>query len=396
MKKHLITLLWFLFSSLITFAQNESDEKAMIHFDQGLGFNSPDTNFGVNIRFRMQNLLMVTTKSGDDPGINRVDARVRRLRLRFDGYLGKNERLTYYIQLAFSREDQDWDNSHIPNIVRDAMLYYTFSKDFYIGFGQGKLPGNRQRIISSGQQQFLDRSLVNSIFNIDRDFGFFMYYTLPFRLFPTQLKAAVSTGEGRGTLKTDDGLSYTARLEMLPLGQFTRGGDFLEGDLLREPHPRLGIGLAYNFNHKATRTQGQRGFDLFQPHDIKSFFADIIFKYRGWALETEYSNRYTDLHRAMTAEGDTSTLFSGQGVNFQVSYYFSPGIEIAGRYSRLMPDAIVQAYEPCQNIYTLGLTRYLFEHKVKILFNLSYRDLYYYDGQRKNDWQAGVMAEIGI
>lgn len=185
-------MIWF----QAIYAQYESDERATIRFEEGLGFFAPDTSLGVNLRFRMQNLLMVTSESHQDLDISAIDARVRRLRLRFDGFIGKSKKLTYYLQLAFSREDQDWDNTHIPNIVRDAMVYYNFNPHFYIGLGQGKLPGNRQRIISSGQQQFLDRSLVNSIFNIDRDFGVFAYYSFGIIKIPVYLKTAITTGEG--------------------------------------------------------------------------------------------------------------------------------------------------------------------------------------------------------
>ena len=53
----------------------------------------------------------------------------------------------------------------------DAVVKYAFSKNQQIWFGQTKLPGNRERVISSMALQFVDRSNVNSKFNIDRDFG---------------------------------------------------------------------------------------------------------------------------------------------------------------------------------------------------------------------------------
>jgi hypothetical protein len=41
-------------------------------------------------------------------------------------------------------------------------------------FGQTKLPGNNQRVVSSGSLEFTDRTINNSRFNIDRDFGLFL------------------------------------------------------------------------------------------------------------------------------------------------------------------------------------------------------------------------------
>jgi hypothetical protein len=294
MKHNLIlVILFFTFISGVQ-SQTEVDERAMIHFDKGLGFNTPDSLFGVNIRFRMQNLVMFTTNSENDLNVKSIDARVRRLRLRFDGFLGNSGKLTYYIQLAFSREDQDWDNTHIPNIIRDAMVYYRFNKDFYIGFGQGKLPGNRQRITSSGLQQFLDRSVVNASFNIDRDFGLFAYYNGRIGSLVYNIKGAISDGEGRGTLRTDNGLAYTGRFELLPFGKFKSDGDFLEGDLYREQKPKLSLGFAYSYNDKTKKLAGQRGVELANSVDLTSAFADMIFKYKGFSNTTEFCMRTVD------------------------------------------------------------------------------------------------------
>jgi hypothetical protein len=44
-------------------------------------------------------------------------------------------------------------------------------------FGQTKLPGNNQRVVSSGSLEFTDRTINNSRFNIDRDFGLFLDYS---------------------------------------------------------------------------------------------------------------------------------------------------------------------------------------------------------------------------
>ena len=53
----------------------------------------------------------------------------------------------------------------------DAVVKYKATKNLEFWFGQTKLPGNRERVISSQALQFVDRSLVNSRFNIDRGSG---------------------------------------------------------------------------------------------------------------------------------------------------------------------------------------------------------------------------------
>nr|MBS0036741.1 hypothetical protein [Saprospiraceae bacterium] len=154
------------------FSQTELDERAFLEVNDAVSIKKDD-DFLLNIRFRMQNRFGFFTKSSSDLSPDNFEARVRRLRLRFDGFL-QNPKFQYYIQLSFSRSDQGLDGSNrISEIIRDALVYYHFSDNFYMGFGQGKLPGNRQRVTSSGNLQFADRSIVNSTFTLDRDFGFF-------------------------------------------------------------------------------------------------------------------------------------------------------------------------------------------------------------------------------
>jgi len=365
-------------------AQTEVDERAMIRFDKGLGFHAPDTSFGLNLRFRMQNRLGFNGLTGSKPFIDEVDARIRRLRLRIDGYT-RNDRLTYYLQLSFSRSDQDWDGSGVPNIIRDAMVYYSLSDKLYLGFGQGKLPGNRQRIISSGQLQFADRSDVNAMFNIDRDFGVMGYYSGNISFFHYNLKTAVSTGDGRNALPSGNGMAYTARIELMPFGRLKNDGDFSEGDLEREPAPKLSVGAGWHFNHKATRTQGQRGCPLFEERDLRSLHLDAMMKYRGWAFYGEFMERSTDDPLTLSAGDEFAFVMTGYGTNMQMSYVFHNNIELAGRYTYVKPETVflnralvppISPYiisPPKTEEYTLGITKYIYSHKIKAQGNIGYR-----------------------
>ena len=54
------------------------------------------------------------------------------------------------------------------NIIRDAVVIYRPNKNWNFGFGQTKLPGNRQRVNSSGALQLTDRTINNAKFTLDR------------------------------------------------------------------------------------------------------------------------------------------------------------------------------------------------------------------------------------
>lgn len=390
----------FTFISLIfsgVFAQTEVDERAMISFRKGLGFNAPDSTFGVNLRLRMQNRLAFNFN--DELSIDDIEARVSRLRLRFDGYI-LGDKLTYYLQLSFSRGDQDWDNTHMANVVRDAMVYYHFSPKFYLGFGQGKLPGNRQRIISSGQQQFYDRSNVNAQFTLDRDFGLFAYYSDQLAGIEYNLKGAISSGDGRNQLKTDPGLMYTARIEVMPLGRFKKDGDFSEGDLEFEPSPKVSLAAGYSYDENAWRTRGTIGTTLYEARDFTSFFADVVAKYNGWALYTEYISRASQ-QSAFTFSADSalsSFAVTGNGVNTQLSYTFRNFWEIAARYSVVNPDKEIRNVAMRDSYYLLGVNKYVRKHLTKFQGFVGYRTQESFQPLKpdKNNFLLVFQVELGI
>lgn len=398
MKIHNLLLVLLLLISANLFSQTEVDERAMISFRKGLGFNAPDSTFGVNIRLRMQNRALFNFD--DEFNIEHIEARVSRLRLRFDGYI-LSPKLAYYLQLSFSRGDQDWDNTHVPNVVRDAMIYYHFNPKFYVGFGQGKLPGNRERIISSGQQQFYDRSNVNANYTLDRDFGIFVYYTNKIGGLFYNLKGAVSTGDGRNQLITDNGLMYTGRVELMPLGRFKKDGDFSEGDLEFETTPKISMAAGYSFNQKARRTRGTLGSDLYESRDLQALFADVILKYQGWALYTEFINRNTNKSAYTYNAADSSLsafVVTGRGINTQLSYCFRNYWEIAARYSVVEPDMEIRQNAMLDSYYLLGVNKYIRKHLTKLQGSIGYRtqESYTPTTMSKNNFLLVFQVELGI
>ena len=380
-----------------SYAQSESDESAMINNFKSIQFKSPDSSFYINFRFRMQNRIGAFTTSGSDFSFDEYDARVRRLRMRVDGFL-MNPRLTYSIQLAFTRGDQDIDNTGIANVVRDAIIFYHFTPHFHIGFGQNKLPGNRQRVNSSGQLQFAERSIVNGAMTLDRDFGLKAYYKNQFGGIHYQFKTAITTGEGRSVNTTDNGLAYTGRFELLPFGTFTNEGDYSEGDLEREPTPKVSFAAGYSKNKKTNRTGGQLGKELFSPVDMSTWMIDAIGKYRGWAYSLEYIKRHVDAPLTFNTAGNLSYAFTGNGINHQASYIFPSNIELAFRYSRLSPATKILAYETRKNILEMGSTKYFNKHRVKLQLNINYmaNDGNYSFRHPGNRWGFLTQFELGI
>jgi phosphate-selective porin OprO and OprP len=391
----------------ITHAQNTPAINFYAKKGKGYGLVTSDSLFSLNFQFRIQNRAAMSTKSLDDVDPNSFEFRVRRLRLKFEGF-AYDPRLTYYIQLSFSRGDMDWrsyDNSTVnnsPNVVRDAVIYYNPTPDLKLGFGQTKLPGNRQRVVSSGDQQFVDRSQVNATFNIDRDFGFFASLSKSYY----NLKGAITSGEGRNSLGSNSGLAYTGRIELLPFGKFTGNNDYVEGDLEREPAPKLSLASSVSYNDKAMRQAGQLGNDLYSPVGIRTFEADMLFKYKGWASYSEYMRRNSATPVTVSDDfGETRYIYVGDGYLTQLSYLFKSNWEVAARYSVIRPSKPIFNNETFTFInekkveqIEAGVTKYLAGHRVKIQGNLLYNNqTNRVDGSFAGGyWSAIFQVELGI
>jgi phosphate-selective porin OprO and OprP len=384
----------------ITNAHGQADDVAPLPYftyGKGLGITSPDSLFMLNIRFRIQNRLALRTAGSTDLNIDEVEARIRRLRLRFDGFI-YSKKLNYVIQLAFTRSDMDFDDTGFPNVIRDAMILYSFNRHLTLGLGQTKLPGNRQRVNSSGDLQLPDRSIVNSTFNVDRDFGLQFYYNNQVQRFHYVIRAAISSGEGRNFNSSDRGLAYTGRIEFLPLGLFKNNGDYFEGDLAREETPKVSLGLSASSNYNALRTGGQLGKFLFEARDIETLMADFLFKYNGWAFSTELLKRTSENPITTNDLGEQRYVYVGHGENYQGSYLFMNDFEVIGRYSRVTPRTEIQLLEDQVRQYSAGLTKYIRGHRVKLQSELTYesRKLLPETVEDRGSWLIRFQIEAGI
>jgi len=286
------------------------------------------------------------------------------------------------------------------DIVADAILYYRPSAAWSFGLGQTKIQGSRAQITSSGLLQFVDRSIVNGEFGSDRDFGIFIQYDLPRdKGFTLTAKSSVTLGEGRNWGRsTNGGLVYTRRLEFYPLGRFKQKGEVSEGDLAHEEQVRIMLAGAFSYNHKAVRTQGQRG-DLLPDgasRNISNWYADFLLKYRGFSFCADFMGRTCG--RPLFDDEARTWIYTGWGCNVQAGYIIRKRWEVALRNSMLFPRSKVQpraGYER-RGQTTLGVSHYLVGHAIKFQADLSYN---HRTRAVKNDytrWAFTFQMEVGL
>lgn len=369
------------------------------NFGKGIGITSPDSLFEFNIRFRMQNRM--SYMHVDDINIeDKIEAEVRRLRLRFDGYVG-DPRFRYAIQLSFApRDTGETIQGENEQIIRDAVIFYQPNKHWSLSFGQTKLPGNRQRVNSSGALQLTDRSINNADFNIDRDFGLQVHNLNEYKdKFSYNIRTAISTGEGRNDTKNSDtGLAYNGKIELLPLGIFENSGSYFEGDIVREKTPKLLLSAAYSYNDRASKSKGQTGKRLFEKRNLSSLFLDALLKYNGWSFQTAYMSRTTNNPITINPEDSSKIgfVYVGNGIDYQLSYLFRSNYELSGRVSTQKMHNDVLMLAPDKNQYSLGLTKYIWEHSFKMQAEVTLDEMHYFNGQTRNDWYVRFQVEIGI
>jgi hypothetical protein len=371
-------------------AQEISDTK----FGKGLfNFVAKDSSFSVKFAPRFQ----VRSISSWDYDGNQYDSPdhnfiVRRARLKFDGF-AYSPKLKYKIELGLSNRDisgANQFNRNTPRYILDAVIMWNFAGNWELWAGQTKLPGNVERVVSSANLQLIDRSLLNSRFNIDRDLGIQLRHKTHLgNGFLMREKFAISQGEGRNVTEGNEGgLQYTARLELLPFGTFKSKGDYSQSDLKREATPKLMVGFTYNYNQNAVRERGFAGDYMIRTDgsiyetDQTTIFADAMFKYNGFSFMGEYVKRTAANEIATEADGVTPTgdvVLTGNALNLQAGYLFNNNYEIAGRFTTVEYEDITGALPTKQ--YTLGASKYLVGHKLKIQSDVSYTTL---DGNKDN------------
>ena len=388
-------------ATLLICSNLSSQETSAPKFGKGL-FNliGKDSSFSMNVSARMQ---MLGTSNWDvNNGLSNPTSNllVRRARLKFSGF-AYSPKLKYKLELGLSNRDIGKASSftnEAPKYILDAVVKWNFSGNFVLWFGQTKLPGNRERVISSGDLQQVDRSLLNSRFNIDRDMGFQLrhHFNLTDKFIVKEM-FSVSQGEGRNvTTGNLGGHQYTSRIELLPFGKFASKGDYRGSDLKFEPAPKLALGFTYDFNNDAVKNRSNQGSYMtndtgFYSTNISTVFVDAMYKHKGFSLMAEYAYRDAEDAFAKNSDGTLTgdEVQVGNALNLQTGYLLSKTLEISGRYTNIDWDSDITG-KGAENQYTLGLSKYIVGHKLKVQTDVSYLDL----ASKTNQFMYRLQVDI--
>jgi phosphate-selective porin OprO and OprP len=323
------------------------------------------------IQFRYAMPFDADPRSIDD--LNNPDSSsfmIRRARTKIRGHV-MWPWLKYYFQY-------DWSQP----VMRDLNLTIDKYDEAKLWFGRGKVFYNDERVSSSGNQQFVNRSIVNDIFTVDRQQGVQVYGNLfPETWHDISYYAGVFSGLGVGERENDDDdMMWSGRLQWNALG-----GEmpFTQSDVEHHEKPALNIAVAAATNRsKCTRFEtandscrALRGFE--DPDDaedgqyrINQMMEEVRFKWKGFSLLHEL--HWKDIRDTVNKE--KTNMMGGLIQAGFFPHYFIPiipkNLEFAGRYAFVDPNRDID--NDLQQEAS-GVTTYFFNgHSNKINFQVSH------------------------
>jgi phosphate-selective porin OprO/OprP len=254
------------------------------------------------------------TFPGQGPGDSRGSFRIRRAKFKLEGWFWKQNNLTYEVQLNWPAAT----GTNIGAFLEDADIAWDPQGKgrFRIVFGQFKPPFGLQELTSSGNQSFVDRSLVSNEYVRGRDTGVAVQGVL----FSNKLEYRAGIFNGNGLTRTinDNGsFQVNGRLMWQPNGNqvlvqraWVSGALYSEADFESTTVPLYAFGLNYEHNDFHGTTAGI---------DLKSETAGVdgIFKFKGICATGAYFWR--------ERKPETGATFNSNG------YYLQAGVMLNKR-----------------------------------------------------------------
>lgn len=360
-KTYLIIILLFFASPLV--GQSIEAPKVSITPQKGFWVESADGFMGFHVGFRLQQQLALTKNDGQVEGAFLV----RRARSILKGYLF-HKKLDYFIQLGK-------DGGNI--VLLNAEYRWKPDKNTKISFGQFFPPVGREFQTSSQNLQLVDRSDVTRFFFTDYDIGIAFRRSFPLsERFALKTAVAITHGEGKNVSTASGAWAYMGRFEILPFGMFNANGDYSESDLYREQTPKLSLGSAYYLNKDAYTKLGNIAWAGMEDN-IREYYFDAVFKYKGFSLLSEYIHRSVDNELLVLTPTDQlfSKKVSGQGFYVQGGKFISKHVEPTFRISFLNPDDSNHAFSgkfSRKKKYILGMNYFFVGHNIKFQTQLGH------------------------
>jgi len=387
---------------------------------KGFGFATEDGNWRTSLQWRFQGRYTFPERSDprkvkDFSDNAESSFELRRVRMKIGGN-GYKPWIKYYFEVDLQPGRTFGDSSSKASTrLIDWRIMIGKYKWLQLRLGQWKVNYNRERVDSSGKQQFVERSIVNRVFTIDRQIGAMVYgHLFPGTGADSRYFVGVFTGSGRGLEKNDDSnMMYMGRFQWNFLGRDLK---FKQSDTKYHEHPTASIAVGgYTTIGRCTRWSSSgcgslgsapngsaTGFTSAKnavngQFRVEGMVEEFAFKWRGLSFQHEYHwKKVKDAGRAGKA-GTTAAMLPVtsfvaminpvapsttvlMGSYAQVGYFFHylvpvipKPLETAFRYAFVDPD--VGATGDFRQEFTGALNWFFAGHRNKLTIDASHLTL---------------------
>lgn len=384
----------------MTFGQEteiDTTKQASVSYnpEKGFQFVTRDNKFLLQIHSRIQ--FRFATPEDQDPvtfddfsGEKKPVFKINRARLKIGGHAFKPW-LKYYWEYELSQS----------NLLNFTIMIEKW-KWLKFQVGQFKVEYTRERRISSGEQQMVDRSLINRPFTIDRQQGVEFYGRLKGNgIADFNYWVGAFTGTGRGNTANDDNhLMYFGRTQWNFTGRYLDfGGSDVE--IHHKPAGVLAISAVTNRSPYTRFSQAGggslEGYENGLPgqYRVNQVNLETAFMYKGFSWQSEI--HWKEIIDKF--ENDNTDVL--QGYYAQAGYFFHEALawwpkplELALRNAVYMPN---NPADQTQKRETSAALNWFFdEHRNKLTFETSYFNYDKTGGIPENLWRFRLQWDISL
>lgn len=353
--------------------------KAVWRPGKGLEVASVDRRFTLNLNVWAQLLYTARREAspavGMDPWSQSLE--LRRARAILSGNVF-TPHVGYYVHLMFAPRDLGLQGG-APRRAPIFQWYATWTRYRHANLQAGFffVPYARQRMQPLSKLQLPDNSSASYEFTLDQDIGVQLSSPDVAGLGKLRYFAGVFMGDGYNWYRASDlGLTYVARVDVVPLGMFD---DYSESDHARSPRPRLSLGAAYAFSDRDRRTRAIAGTAFADGGSMRShnLTVDAVFKVAGLSLLLDFYWR-----QGWRLPGDvvdtTGTPVAVEPARNGVGWTAQLGlliprtrVELVARSSGVRPARRVETNLGRLDEYGGGLNYYFRRHSLKLQLDYS-------------------------
>lgn len=357
---------------------------------KGFRLATRDGDWETNLQWRGQ--FRYSNPTGSDPrqlddfaAEDSSSFEARRLRMKIGGH-GFKPWLKYYFEVDLQpARDVDADATSSGARVIDWRVDIAKLDWLGVRLGQWKVDLNRERVDSSGRQQFVERSIVNRNFTVDRQVGIQLKGHL-FKGTGADMRywAGIFNGEGRSVRNDGDDHLYMARVQWNFLG---RDLAWRQTDVEYTDLPTGSLAFA-TFTNEGTCTRwsssGCGNLDGFsrpgqadpEQYKIDQYVQEFAFKYRGLSIQQEYHRKNID-DQVLGINNEMTGFYAQTGYFFHnLIPSFPAELELAARYAYVEePNEVDRLFDNEREEFSIGANWFFAGHNNKLTLDYSYLTL---------------------